>query len=211
MDRDNRGFTLLELLTVITIVSLIANTVVASMYTAQVRARDAKRLHDLATIRNALNLFYDEHGYYPEIPPGTGTKAVVLSTATGGDRDWSILGDQLLPYIDPLPVDPVNVGGNTLYNRFPGQYAYFYTNCPESEGGPFGGCQNAISDNQTYDLIARLELDNPNMCKYKDWKVQSFDHYGADVSINNSWCDLNYPGGGAYAWGDSGYYIVADH
>lgn len=60
-----KGFTLLELLTVIAIISLLANTAIAAAYTTRVKARDAKRLSDLNTISKALELYYADNSSYP--------------------------------------------------------------------------------------------------------------------------------------------------
>src|SRR3989338_3218374 len=59
------GFTLIELMVVISIISLLASIILASMNSARAKARDARRLHDLRQIETALALFYDKYGKYP--------------------------------------------------------------------------------------------------------------------------------------------------
>jgi len=59
------GFTLIELMVVISIISLLASIILASMNSARAKARDARRLHDLRQIETALALFYDKFGKYP--------------------------------------------------------------------------------------------------------------------------------------------------
>ena len=57
-----KGFTLVELLVVISIVGLLSSVTLASLNSARVKANDAKALSNLREIENALTLYYDEHG-----------------------------------------------------------------------------------------------------------------------------------------------------
>jgi prepilin-type N-terminal cleavage/methylation domain-containing protein len=61
----SRGFTLIELLVVIAIIGLLSSAVLASLATARMKSRDAKRLQDLTTIRNAVELYANEHARNP--------------------------------------------------------------------------------------------------------------------------------------------------
>ena len=60
-----RGFTLIELLVVVAIISLLASIVFASLSTARAKGRDARRMEDLHQIAIALELYFDDNGYYP--------------------------------------------------------------------------------------------------------------------------------------------------
>lgn len=64
--RHNKGFTLIELLVVISIVSLLSSTVLATTNLARAKARDAQRVAQLRQIQNALEQYYDDHGFYPQ-------------------------------------------------------------------------------------------------------------------------------------------------
>jgi prepilin-type N-terminal cleavage/methylation domain-containing protein len=59
------GFTLIELLVVISIIGFIATLVLASLHTTSIRGRDSRRLSDLLQVRNALELYLQDHGHYP--------------------------------------------------------------------------------------------------------------------------------------------------
>jgi len=66
MKIKNKGFTLLELLVVVGIMSVIMALLVASYVSAQKRGRDAKRKSDLKAMQNALEQYYGENSYeYP--------------------------------------------------------------------------------------------------------------------------------------------------
>ena len=60
-----KGFTLIELLVVVAIIGVLASVVLASLNSARAKARDARRLGDIRSIKNALELYYNDHGYYP--------------------------------------------------------------------------------------------------------------------------------------------------
>jgi prepilin-type N-terminal cleavage/methylation domain-containing protein len=53
---ESRGFTLIELLVVIAIIGLLASVVVASLESARAKSRDARRLQDLKSIANQIEL-----------------------------------------------------------------------------------------------------------------------------------------------------------
>ncbi len=62
---DKKGFTLIELLVVIAIIGILSSVVLASLSSARVKSRDARRMADLNQIRTAVELYYSEHGHYP--------------------------------------------------------------------------------------------------------------------------------------------------
>ncbi len=63
--KNKHGFTLIELLVVIAVVSLISSAILASLNSARVKARDARRQTDLKQIQVALELYYDSNLSYP--------------------------------------------------------------------------------------------------------------------------------------------------
>lgn len=82
------GFTLIELLVVIAIIGILASIVLASLNSARVKSRDARRVADIKQIQLALELYYNDNAVYP-------------STTTS-----------LVPtYISVLPGDPQTGGG----------------------------------------------------------------------------------------------------
>tara|TARA_B100000745_G_scaffold87746_1_gene55016 strand:- start:1087 stop:1587 length:501 start_codon:yes stop_codon:yes gene_type:complete len=68
--KKNNGFTLIELLVVITIVAMLSTVIFQGLDDARKKARDAQRLADFASVRNALNLYYSEFGDYPQVAAG---------------------------------------------------------------------------------------------------------------------------------------------
>jgi prepilin-type N-terminal cleavage/methylation domain-containing protein len=89
MNSVKRGFTLIELLVVIAIIGILSSIVLASLNTARIKSRDARRVADVKQLQLALQLFYDANSSYP-----TTTLAVLAPT-----------------YIATIPKDPVGQVG----------------------------------------------------------------------------------------------------
>ena len=126
------GFTIIELIVVVTVVGILAAITVVSYSAAQGRARDTTRRADIANITKALEQYYDDNGSYPTTSGASSTiqSYWYLSTATG----WtSTLATALNGIISPLPVDPRNNGSFVTARQF--SYAYFSgTGCGKSPG-----------------------------------------------------------------------------
>ena len=101
------GFTLVEIMIVVAIIAIIASIAIPNLVRAQQMARDAKRIADLKQIRNALELFFSDNGYYPQSDCGWDCNDYRYSY---NSTSWNMLAAELAPYIAKLPVDPINSG-----------------------------------------------------------------------------------------------------
>jgi len=141
-----KGFTLIELLVVIAIISLLSSVVLASLNSAREKARDSKRIQDLAQIKNALELYRADNGYYP-----IRDDAWLHSTSSSWD---TTLGGSLELYLPKMPVDPVN---NISSPWGTGHYSYAY-----GRTGPLG---------ESYNLVAQFEDKSHSLrCEVKDYQ-----------------------------------------
>ncbi len=61
-----KGFTLIELMVVISIIGLMSSIVLSALNDARAKARDAQRIQSLKEIQKALILYYDANGQYPD-------------------------------------------------------------------------------------------------------------------------------------------------
>ena len=60
-----RGFTLIEILIVVAIIAILASVVLVGLGPTQQAGRDARRLSDLRSAQNGLELYFAKCGYYP--------------------------------------------------------------------------------------------------------------------------------------------------
>lgn len=118
----SKGFTLLELLIVITIIGIIVSISSFAMIGALKDNRDTKRISNIAAIQNALEFYLAEHGDFDSIVNGVeGTdmvkygdnyrEAVYYSTSPpllAGKNSWVDLHVHIEKYIDSIFVDPFN-------------------------------------------------------------------------------------------------------
>ena len=142
-----RGFTLIEILVVVSIIALLSSILIASLAEARARARDSKRVQDLLEVQKALELFYADHGRYPIIEGGahggfqfrqqcwecemTGSEVIIqldttkLGVEDGNPPDIPKITDGILDnYLKPRPSDPqVPTGGLFPTDSFQG-YVY---------------------------------------------------------------------------------------
>ncbi len=77
------GFTLIELIVVIAIISLLASVVLSSLGSARQKANDTSKIQAVEQMRSALQLYFIDKGYYP------GPDLTAMKTAlTGGPRKY---------------------------------------------------------------------------------------------------------------------------
>jgi len=63
--RDQRGFTLLELLVVMTIIGILAAVAVPALRDSPQRARESALREDLFTMRSTIDQYHGDKGHYP--------------------------------------------------------------------------------------------------------------------------------------------------
>jgi prepilin-type N-terminal cleavage/methylation domain-containing protein len=88
-----KGFTLVELLVVISIIGILSSIVLASMSKARSQSRDGKRITDIKQIQLAIGLYYDANNKFP----------LNISSAS------------LASFISVVPIDPSSAP-STTYN-----------------------------------------------------------------------------------------------
>ena len=60
-----KGFTLVELLVVISIIGVLSAILMVNFVGTRERARDSQKIQDMNTIKNALRLYYNDFQSYP--------------------------------------------------------------------------------------------------------------------------------------------------
>lgn len=92
-----KGFTLVELLVVISILGILAVVVMANFSTAKKSSRDNKRKADLENVAGSVEIFYSEKKHYPNTNDSV--------------SDWASLRQAIAPYSASIPEDPKNTDG----------------------------------------------------------------------------------------------------
>ena len=160
--RKGAGFTLIELLVVIAIIGTLASVVLASLNSAREKARDAARIAQIDEISKALELYYSEYGYYPQIQHGQGTEtACNPNTGNYGHCDRLLtLTTELAPYIS---IDPTSLSQATQ-----GDYYYSYASQSGDDWKSYGIMvyleTNAGADDGGFYANAYESGSNPRYC-----------------------------------------------
>ncbi len=104
-----RGFTLIELMIVVSVIGLVLSLTVFGFQRSRASSRDAKRKADLETLKSALVIYKADNGVYPSTGGAWWGVSVNGGSRTTSGANAYIPG--LTPnYIGELPTDPL---GNT--------------------------------------------------------------------------------------------------
>ena len=124
MKRSEQGFTLLELLVVMTIIGILASIAIPALRDSPQRAREAALREDLFTLRSTIDSYHGDKGYYPpdlatlvsdgymrQIPVDPMTKSrdtwvVELEQLEVGDESTSATGGGTSATAPPDPTTP---------------------------------------------------------------------------------------------------------
>lgn len=121
-----KGFTIIEIATVIAVIGILATIVIVSYNAAQAKSRDSKRLADAKAIEAALESYRSENIGYPAST--TATQVAGANTSgweTSGAAQPGTFLSALKPYgfLTGVPVDPRN--DTLLHYGFTYKYATY--------------------------------------------------------------------------------------
>lgn len=108
----NKGFTLMELLIVISLIMILSSVGVGTYLSATTKSKDTQRKNDLNQIAKAVESFYNDVNRYPLSKPGEDylhcyvkSGSTVTDSDCIGDRLYAIVDNLNTYYID-IPEDP---------------------------------------------------------------------------------------------------------
>jgi general secretion pathway protein G len=132
LGKNQRGFTLIEILVVVTILGILAAVVVPRILERPEQARRTKATVDIKGIEESLGLFKLDNGFYPSTEQGL--QALVVKPQTG--RIPSRYPEDA--YLKKTPVDP---WGNPYVYLSPGVHDQYDIISYGADGEP-GGEEN---------------------------------------------------------------------
>ncbi|TSC56728.1 MAG: hypothetical protein G01um101418_612 [Parcubacteria group bacterium Gr01-1014_18] len=116
MKVNQKGFTLVELLVVVSIIGLLSTLAIVALGSARVKARDAKRVSDIRQLQTAVELFYSDKNGYPLVAAG----GLVLGAGAGSvlsEDGFVAAADPALKsvYMGKVPKNPLPGGKDYKY------------------------------------------------------------------------------------------------
>jgi len=142
--RNNRGFTIVELLIVIVVIGILAALVIVTYTGIQQRARDTERKTDINAIHGQVEAYYAQNGSYP----GLGTQG---SNDGINDSTWR---SNNMKGLDPAALSPPGQGASTSLAAVASAIAYGYA-VFQTDGTT--ACATVDGDCAVYTLTANLE------------------------------------------------------
>lgn len=113
------GFTLIEMIVVLAVISMLVSYVMASYVETKARSRDAKRESDMKQLQEGLAIYATIYHLYPVCPP---------NTRINGDSDCLSSAMLNANAMNTMPIDPLRGAGSCP--PADGNYVY----CYESDG-----------------------------------------------------------------------------
>lgn len=126
--RRQKGFSLIELLAVVSILSILSALIFGTYLTTLARTRDARRKEDLQSVRRALEIYYSEYEVYPTAAAGSGL-GWGAEFNNGDTQKFRV-------YMKLLPKDPLSSQDQNYAYTSPDSQTFRLYTCLENEQDP---------------------------------------------------------------------------
>jgi len=138
LKKNNKGFTIVELLIVIVVIGILALLVITTYSGIQAKARNAKRQTDVASLQTQLEAFFSQNGYYPSL---TDMNGAAWLTTNMKSLDQNAL------------IDPSNTSQSKTLLAAPALKSYSYA-VTDASGA---SCETTDTNCAKYTLTASFE------------------------------------------------------
>ncbi len=138
LKKNNKGFTIVELLIVIVVIGILALLVITTYAGIQAKARNSKRQTDVASLQTQMEAFFSQNGYYPSL---TDMNGAAWQAANMKSLDKNAL------------IDPSNPTQSTTLLAAPAAKSYSYA-VTDSAGA---SCEATDTNCAKYTLTATFE------------------------------------------------------
>jgi prepilin-type N-terminal cleavage/methylation domain-containing protein len=156
LGNNKRGFTLVELMVVVAIISILASIVLISLASARGKTLDSRRVSDIKEIQTSLEEYLNDRGQLPNVGIGpNGENLAYIDNATSTNVAWDALKTELAPYIT-LPEPPNST--NFDYYAYRSNQRANYNYCLAKPGG---GYWELPAHTISYLVAARIQNSYP--------------------------------------------------
>lgn len=155
--KNKKGFSLIELLIVISIMAILGSLALSAFSTARKQARDSQRKNELIQYKTALESYYATEGSYP-------TNGTTTDTSTQGGAIFGAGTPIIQNYMGGVALVGVNAADDYLYYYTSDGTTYklfgdielppdsFWVICSNGKSGMVTTTFAAIKDNLTCDV-----------------------------------------------------------
>jgi prepilin-type N-terminal cleavage/methylation domain-containing protein len=159
-----KGFSLVELLVVMSIIGLLTTIATVSVSSARSKARDTKRLGDIKQIAHALEGFYADKGGYPIVSGprslGEGAYKTICSDDSAVDAAFPATCSGMI-YMGAIPVYPTPGPSNSVAcGTSPGAIVHYCYNSYDPNGAILTTWSFSRKTAYSYQLLYGLEASN---------------------------------------------------
>lgn len=138
------GYTIVEVLTIVVVISILAGVSIVGYSGLQARARDSQRKDDFKNLQNALEFYKKQNNSYPQCDAVAAYSTSTNSPQTCTLPDAEITSGLKPDYISTVPSDPKTAGG---YTYIVGRYISNTSTC-------------AVSTDNTTNYVLKVTLES---------------------------------------------------
>ncbi len=156
--KNIKGFTFIELLVVIGLITTLSAIVIASFdpLSQLQKGEDARRKSDIAQVRTALESYYQDFGRYPQ---SSSEYQIMAPVAIEWGSSWT-------PYIEVLPKDKLTKKYAYYVPDATGQTYYLYASLDRGGKDPEACNNGAQCSSVPSESACRTNADTTILCNY---------------------------------------------